>query len=384
MSRPCDCLVVAWFPRDGVGYLDYRYRVQAVLDSYPAAQVISNDQDSRDALGVPAAQFDCIAVDGSGFAAKWRYYRTARREIARRAPRLVLLLNSCLAPLAIGTTARRTVLYWNEHPTHFYPTNYNGQGGPARVLRARFLQWLTYRGARSADCVMPIGEHHREDLLHHGCSSEKVRLVYMGVDDEFSRPEMLPAAAPSVEKRRPLLAVYAGSVHEDRGRDIMLEAVRIANATQNNVHLLIIGATDEQRAYCEAQASRLGVEKSVRVLGRVPGGSVPEYLHQADVGLCLWADRPYWRFNPPTKLFEYMVAGLPVVANNMPTHTAYIKENVTGRICDYDARSLAGVLVSLAAEPQRLAFMRSAVLTAAARYRWSFVEPEFVSALRGI
>ena len=109
----------------------------------------------------------------------------------------------------------------------------------------------------------------------------------------------------------------------------------------------MIGASAEQMAYCERRVEELGIERHVRVLPRVAGEVIPSLLAGADLGVCIWEDRKYWRFNPPTKLFEYLVAGLPVLASDICTHTRYITDWVNGRIFRYSAASFAEAITEL-------------------------------------
>ncbi len=159
----------------------------------------------------------------------------------------------------------------------------------------------------------------------------------------------------SNEQDAPLELIYVGSVSKARGRDVMLEALAIANRERCIARLTLVGASDAELAYCRDYASRLGIADAVRVQGRIAGDAVPACLRGADAGLCLWEDLPWWRFNPPTKLFEYLVAGLPVLASDIRTHTAYVAEGHNGFIFSYDSNSLARTIRTDVAKTRRLA-----------------------------
>jgi glycosyltransferase involved in cell wall biosynthesis len=200
----------------------------------------------------------------------------------------------------------------------------------------------------------------------------------MGVADWFA--DRHPAGTlPGSTK--PLRVVYTGVVHVDRGRDVMISAVALARQAGLEVQLTIIGASPQQALDCQHRAEQHGVADTVTVLPRVPGDQVPRHLANADFGLCIWADKPYWRFNPPTKLFEYLVAGLPVMASNIRTHTAYLNDGQDGYIFDYDAASLAAAFGRASAQRTLWSGMRQAAAQRGAQYKWSEIEPAFLGTL---
>jgi len=279
------------------------------------------------------------------------------------------------------TFGSRSAVYWNEHPTHF--SNVGGRNPFTRVGRTVFRS-LTYAGARSADLVMPIGEAHRDDLLTHGVDPARLRLIYMGVSSDFrGHVEVNQPPTPSASKR-PMVLIYTGSVMKERGRDVMLEALAIANRDTTTAHLIIVGASPEQIEYCNARAAELRIQDTVEVHGRVPGPRVPEFLRRADAGICIWEDRVYWRFNPPTKLFEYLVAGLPILASRIRTHTAYVEDGRNGFVFDYSAEDLARVIKQLWETQDSLPALRARAAECGKRYLWSGIEPEFLGAVRNV
>ncbi len=234
--------------------------------------------------------------------------------------------------------------------------------------------------AKKADLVMPIGEAHRDDLLRIGCRQERVRLLYMGVDAAF-----VPPAGQEDKPRRanaPLELIYHGTVNRLRGRDIMLEAIVLANKEYPIAHLTIVGASDEEIRYCNSYARRFGIADAVRVCGRVPGRDIPGILQKADAGLCFMEDLPWWRFNPPTKLFEYLVAGLPVLASDIRTHTQYVSDWYNGLICQYDSRSLADAIEQLWQRRAVLPALKSNARQSGSQHLWERIEPDFLQAIR--
>lgn len=371
------CIVVTGFARTQPGYLDFAYRIEALAKKYRVT-VISDHE-----LTVPEMQIEGVehvVLPCSESTAGWlKYLWLASRYIRTAQPDVVVLLHTMTAPLVYLLNGIPHTLYWNEHALRVKGF------GETSLLRKWYREWkyqmLFINAARKADLVMPIGEAHYEDLLQHGCAPEKVRLIYMGVDDKFVGVAL---RAQPRDESQPLELIYTGTVEKARGRDVMLEGISKAIHGGINARLTMVGASVEEAEYCRNYAAQLGLGSAIRVVGRVVGNEIPGYLAKADAGICIWEDRPWWRFNPPTKLFEYLVAGLPVLASNIRTHSLYVKDGVNGMLFEYDADSLASQIRRLWLQRSRLPQMKDAAARSGEPYLWKKIEPQFLAAIEAI
>lgn len=368
------CIVVTGFARTQPGYLDFAYRIEALAKKYRVT-VISDHE-----LTVPEMQIEGVehvVLPCSESTAGWlKYLWLASRYIRAARPDVVVLLHTMTAPLVYLLNGIPHALYWNEHALRVKGF------GETSLLRKWYREWkyqtLFINAARKADLVMPIGEAHYEDLLQHGCAPEKVRLIYMGVDDKFVGAAL---RAQPRDESQPLELIYTGSVEKARGRDVMLEGIAKAIRKGIPARLTMVGASREEIDYCNDYARRLGIHDAVRILGRIPGQEIPGYLATADAGICIWEDRPWWRFNPPTKLFEYLVAGLPVLASNIRTHTEYVRNWDNGIIFNYDSDSLATAICELWSRRNEIAALKQRAFACSGKYLWQTIETPFLHAI---
>lgn len=378
------CVVVTWFLPEQIGFLDFAQRIR-VLATRCNTTIIARAPLDTDEFDLRGAEVIVVPA-GIHSSAGWITYLWKSAAIIKRInPDTVVILHSAIAVLRHLIGRHRTALYWNEHPLHCF-----GDSASRFSPKASWKAWqrrLTYSAARAAEIVMPIGEAHRDDLLAHGCKPERVRLIYMGVDPRFLRAASARHRAAnevsrkSVSDRRPLRLIYTGSIARERGLQVMIEGVALANAAATKVHLTMVGATPHGLAEAERLIREHGVSGTVTVLGRVSGRAIPEMLWDKDLGICLWAKRLYWEYNPPTKLFEYLVAGLPVLASNIRTHSLYLEPWKTGVIFEYDARSLADAIDALWERQGELGAMKRHAAKAGERFLWPALEPQFLGAL---
>ncbi|MFA7349577.1 MAG: glycosyltransferase [Methylotenera sp.] len=377
MSQSKSCVVVTTFAEGQPGFLDFSYRIKSLATHYQLT-VISSFPLTQAELQFSNVNY--IVIKASPGRLGWLSYLWVCATLIRhQQPDVAVLLHSMAAPVALLVGRVPTVTYWNEHPTHVAPEPETV--APIKRMTRGLVRWLMFYGACKSNLVMPIGEAHRDDLLAHGCQQERTRMIYMGVEQSFVGVALSEVPRSDAD---PLQLVYVGSVHQDRGRDVMLEAIKIANQDQKIAHLTIVGASAEQLEYCKKAIQTLGIAEFITVLGRVPGRSIPNFMKTADAGLCLWEDLPWYRFNPPTKLFEYLVAGLPVLASNIRTHTQYIQNGVNGFVFEYDSCSLAQVIKHLWHHRSQIHAMKLQARNSSNAYLWQTIEPQFLAAVNGV
>lgn len=373
------CVVITSFHEQQPGYLDFFYRMQALSKVYQLT-VILQQENVKDELLIPQTHYHCIPHRGGKIG--WLIYLWKSAGYARQAKAdVVVLLHSALAPVTLLLTKIPHCLYWNEHPTNLMhmPTGL----APIRQSLTWLFRRLIYFGAKKASVVLPIGEEHQADLLEQGVSREKMELQYMGVADHFARALQHPL---SDTEATTLKLIYTGTVSAARGRDVMLEAMHLVvnNSLFQNVHLRIVGATQQELAICQLKIEQLGLKNNVEVLARVPGDMIYKYLQTADAAICIWQPNIWNMFNPPTKLFEYLVAGLPVLASDIRTHTRYIEHGETGYIFDYHAHGLAEAIQMLNHNKDQLATLKAQARNAGQRYVWSKLEARFIASVRKV
>lgn len=191
---------------------------------------------------------------------------------------------------------------------------------PARRL-AELLVALVLRVAARAELTSVADEH----VPPHDARRRLV-IRNLPVRGELPGPSR-PAAAPR--------AVYVGDVRPSRGLWDMLEAVAAAPGWE----LDVIGAvSDADEAELRHRLDELDLRQRVRFHGRRPPGASWELAARAWVGLALLHPTPAYQQAVPTKVYEYLAVGVPVLASDLPRVEALL------------ARSHAGVTAASADE----------------------------------
>ena len=124
---------------------------------------------------------------------------------------------------------------------------------------------------------------------------------------------------------------YIGRIHEDRGALSTLEALIELKKKGIFVEVDYVGAGDSRLLEkIEGIASEKGL--AVRLHGFQKSLDGLTIIASNDVGLALLAPNPNYVESYPTKIFEYMALGMPVVTSNFPLYRSVVEVHRCG-IC---------------------------------------------------
>jgi glycosyltransferase involved in cell wall biosynthesis len=224
----------------------------------------------------------------------------AARRLGFEAPILWAFLPTAL-PMARRLGARLVVYHCVDH----YAANPGVDAGFVDAFEDRML-------AR-ADVVFATSASLAERLRPR--APRGVALVPNGADVAlFARAhEALPEPPELAGLPRPR-AIYVGNLAAYRVDPALLAAVAKSGAS-----IVLVGPVGLGDAATASPAldALLG-EAPVRAVGARPPEALPALLRHCDVALIPFLDNAHTRASLPLKLWEYLAAGLPVVATPLP------------------------------------------------------------------
>ena len=252
---------------------------------------------------------------------------------------------------------------------------------PDRNLRPEWRPWLLACEAlfvRVADRVVMTSPAHAEVLARRYRVPEPTVVRNIPERATESRP------APAVRDGRPegeRLAIYVGGLQPGRGIEQAIRALALVDGAR----LRLLGpAAPEYRAGLEALAGTLGLADRVEFAAPVAPEQVLDAVRGSDVGLALF--QPVClnhRLLLPNKLFEYALAGVPVVGSDLPMISRFIREHGLGVTVDpADVPAVAAGLRRVL-DPGAHERFRAAAKRAAATLDWSRERELLVDVYRG-
>lgn len=134
-----------------------------------------------------------------------------------------------------------------------------------------------------------------------------------------------------IKKRRQGLFVYVGVLSPERGILEMVKAV----AMNANFKLILGGnwTSEEYRKKCQADHGWAACEYR----GYLNRTEMRDLYAVAQAGIIAFFPEPNHLYSMPNKIFEYMSAGLPVIASDLPVQRAIVEETGCGVAADAES-----------------------------------------------
>jgi glycosyltransferase involved in cell wall biosynthesis len=166
------------------------------------------------------------------------------------------------------------------------------------------------------------------------------------------------------------IALYQGGMQPNRGLDRL---VRAAPFLGPNILIVLLGpTTKETRSQLEALILSEGVANCVKLLPPVPYEELLEWTASADIGLIVYSpdDSLNVKMCLPNKLFEYLMAGIPVLASELEAVKEVIKTHDVGQVVSsLEPVEVGAEITAMLADNAALARMSRHALEAA-RYEF--------------
>ena len=212
----------------------------------------------------------------------------------------------------------------------------------------KFESYITKYILRKADLILPISKWMEKELIKEGIPKSKMMPLPLGVNPElFSQNKDGTKIREEYNLNDAQIILYIGTMNKLRHSDIIIHALSKVKNCRNNAKLLMVGEGND-RYNLEKLVATLGIQNDVIFTGQVPYFDVPDYIAAADVCLCPVPPLAIYKVSSPTKMFEYMVMGKPVVANEeIPEQKEVIEESGGGVLVEFDDESFANGIIEL-------------------------------------
>lgn len=182
---------------------------------------------------------------------------------------------------------------------------------------------------RQADAVVTVSPEIA-DLIRQENQLEQTPLVVRNtpVRTAIGTSSASVRVAAGVPQGVPLL-VYSGYIHPERGIGTAVAAL----PDLPGVHLAIVsGRVNAELRATLRLADELQVRERVHVVPYVAQHEVADYLRSADVGVISSVRTINYELSLPTKLAEYLHAGLPVVVSDVQQLSAFVRTHGVGTV----------------------------------------------------
>jgi glycosyltransferase involved in cell wall biosynthesis len=236
---------------------------------------------------------------------------------------------SGLLPCYIAAFLRRKPVIFDAHEMPLFERPLSELGRSRRLLRQLLVVLLAYIVPRCAGVITvspPIVEELRK--RYHLADVTLIRNVpvYRAVA-KSDRLRQLLGLKPEVR-----IALYQGYLQPNRGLDRL---VRAAAFLEKDTVIVMMGKNRKTtQAQLEALIASEGVADRVKIIPPVPYEELLDWTASADIGLNV-ASPDYSlnvRYFLPNKLFEYLMAGVPILTSPLEAMVEVVQSYDAGRV----------------------------------------------------
>jgi glycosyltransferase involved in cell wall biosynthesis len=148
-----------------------------------------------------------------------------------------------------------------------------------------------------------------------------------------------------------IIILQGAGINVDRGGEELIEAM---NYIENTL-LLIIGGGDVIDTL-KTMTKKMGLNDRIVFINKLPYSELMQYTSNADLGLTLdKGTNINYRFSLPNKLFDYIMAGIPVLSSDLPEIRKIIEKYDIGEIIEsHKPMDIAGKINQMLKDKEKL------------------------------
>jgi glycosyltransferase involved in cell wall biosynthesis len=256
-----------------------------------------------------------------------------------RSRKIDILLSTGLTSPIFCPAISILVLYDLQHVNQ--PQNFSR-------LYLLFLKSIIYSSAKSADGILTISNHVKNDIVNfYHVQPEHIEVSYLGVDRELFRVDRQPLPSAIREKyrlpERYLLYAAASLPHKNHAR--LFAALQYAKKQIPELKLLLIGARDKGEDTLAKEIRRLGLEEDVILLGWIPFEDVPAIYQGCEAFVF-----PTLHEGFGLPVIEAMACGVPVICSRIEP-LIEVAGDAALFVDPLDSEGMAKTIVSLLNDP---------------------------------
>jgi glycosyltransferase involved in cell wall biosynthesis len=182
----------------------------------------------------------------------------------------------------------------------------------------RLLKWMEKWSMARADKVVTVNLACQRIFAGRSCAEDKVAVIMNSPDENLFRYRSADSYPERSNADRPFVIMYHGALVERNGVDLAVEAVARIHDRAPNTQLHIYGASNQYAEAVMQSARKRGLEQCVLYFGQKSLEEIVQAIQACDVGVIPNRRNAFTDINTPTRIFEYLALGKPVVAPSTP------------------------------------------------------------------
>ena len=229
----------------------------------------------------------------------------------------------------------------------------------------RLLKLIERGSIRFAHIVLTPNKAFKEVFTRRGAPREKIHIVMNSPQEELFNIEEVQES----KKDSSFRIMFHGTLVERHGLDTALYAVKMLKGRIPSLTFDVYGAGDFVEAF-KNLVNELELADVVKYHGKVPLQKIPSAIAQCSVGVIPNKKSPFTEINLPTRIFEYLCLGKPVVAPRTCGILDYFDDKSLFFFEPGDHKSLSEALWRVYAYPEDRKHIVERGMKVYKQYRW--------------
>lgn len=221
-----------------------------------------------------------------------------------------VLVLSALVPKLLGA---RVILDLHDPMPELMMTIYHLRRESRAVGVLRFLEkW----SIAFADRIVTVNLACKKIFGARSCPPEKIEVIMNSPDESIFqfRPCPAPSDLPPRDVTRPFILMCHGSIVERHGHDVAVAAVEKVRLAIPAIQLRIYGRRTAFLDQVMASVREKQLDGAVRYLGACSQAAIVAAIGECDLGIIPNRRAIFTELNTPTRIFEYLACGVPVIS----------------------------------------------------------------------
>ena len=192
------------------------------------------------------------------------------------------------------------------------------------------LKKLERWSIRFADLVLTVNLACKKIYSSRSCQPRKIKVVINSPDDEIFRVRhggIRDVNGKNGSGSESFVILYHGSLVRRNGFDLAVESLERVRRTIPSVRLTVCGKRTEFFEKVMESVRQRGLDGSVDYLGVRNVKQIVEAIENCDLGIIPNHRNIFTEINTPTRIFEYLALGKPVIAPRTKGIQDYFGDN---------------------------------------------------------
>jgi glycosyltransferase involved in cell wall biosynthesis len=259
---------------------------------------------------------------------------------------------------------------WVFELRDIWPESIKAVGSMNDGFLYRSLEKLELFLYKKASRIVALTQLFKKELVSRGIAAERIDVVTNGVDLSLFKPRSKnEALLKKLRLENQFITGYIGTIGMAHGLETLIGAAEILQSTPGaeNIHIIILGDGAKKNSLKQLTVQRQ--LKNITFIDTVSKSEVGDYWSLLDVSIIHLKKDPLFEKVIPSKLFECMAMGIPVLHGVLGESAEIVSRLGVGKtIAPEHPQVMAQEILHLAMNNPELQQMKEAALKAANQF----------------